>query len=184
MGSIVGGKNSLSEEEGLFLKESSIWLGKEVSTTTIVLLIENREKSVNISVFLMRVNSFRGIGSMRPHSLSTIGWIERKEVQLRSISPKETFYQPLWGATMEDLGDFALMMEGAILCDWQTKLCSVFPGFVASFRRVIVRKTEKGACWEYVHWTDLSRYPTFTNVPTSSSDCPTQSTDSFWPNSH
>jgi len=76
MGSIVGGKNSLSEEAGLFLRESSIWKHNpswKRGYFRLLLLIEKREKSVNISLRLMRVNSFRGMFSMRRHSLSTIG---------------------------------------------------------------------------------------------------------------
>lgn len=76
MGSIVGGKNSLSKEAGLLLRESSIWKHNpswKRGYFLLLLLIDSREKSVNISLLLMRVNSFRGIGSMRLDSLSTIG---------------------------------------------------------------------------------------------------------------
>lgn len=53
MGSIVGGKNSLSEEahRGLLLRESSLWKHNPyLKRGYFLLLIDSREKSVNISL--------------------------------------------------------------------------------------------------------------------------------------
>lgn len=49
---------------------------------------------------------------------------------------------------------------------WKTQFFATERPNYALCLGVIVRKTEKVTCREYVHWTDLSGYPTLTNVST------------------